>query len=308
MKLELGVNSVCIDRRYSFDWLFDLMAESGIRNLQLASFFEMYFLEDEWFHSLAEKAKQRNIRIKSLFTSLRELNGYMTGDNSLERVARLNYLRLLHVANVLGADTAGSTMGACYRDKMHTKKEGIKRYIEFLNEMSHVAFEADIQALLIEPMSCLAEPPTLPEECNFVINEWKAYRQYNQDTVPIYFIGDITHGYADSNERVVHHPLKLFEMQIPHMCEFHFKNTDALFNSTFGFGGEEQSRGIIKLQEVKEILVRNMDRFPTDTITGYLEISGPRIGRDYSDRKLGSMLKESLAALKNEFGDFGGCA
>lgn len=46
MNLSLGVSSVGIERRYSFEWLLDLMAEAGVRHLQMASFFEMYFIKD----------------------------------------------------------------------------------------------------------------------------------------------------------------------------------------------------------------------------------------------------------------------
>jgi hypothetical protein len=36
-------------------------------------------------------------------------------------------------------------------------------------------------------------------------------------------------------------------------------------------------------------------------MTGYLEIPGPKVGRDYSDPLLGRMLMESLEALKRHF-------
>ena len=302
MNLSLGVNSIGIDRRYSFDWLFDLMAEAGVRYLQLASFFEMYFISDDWLLKLADKAKQRNIRIKSLFTSARELGGAMTGDPEMARVARRNYLRLLDVAAVLGVDSAGSNMGACHRDNMAVKDEGIRRGVELLKEMSFVAHGKGLKAITVEPMSCLAEPPTLPDECEALTRELAAHHEANAGTVPVYFCADISHGYADAGGGVVVDNWSLFEMQIPRIFEFHFKNTDAIFNSTFGFDAGERERGIVKLDRFKAMIERNAAKFPNQDLTGYLELTGPKCGRDYSDVKYGGMLRESLAALRDAFG------
>jgi hypothetical protein len=44
-----------------------------------------------------------------------------------------------------------------------------------------------------------------------------------------------------------------------------------------------------------------LELFPVKYPIGYLEISGPKTGRDYSDRLLRKSLSESLLALKNVF-------
>jgi hypothetical protein len=119
--------------------------------------------------------------------------------------------------------------------------------------------------------------------------------------VPFEFCGDISHGLADSEGRVVNDNWSLFEMQIPWMREFHFKNTDAIFNSTFGFGPGERERGIVDLSRLRELIKRNANRFPYKELTGYLEISGPKVGREYADKHLERMLVESLRALKAVF-------
>jgi ribulose-phosphate 3-epimerase len=93
----------------------------------------------------------------------------------------------------------------------------------------------------------------------------------------------------------------MFEREIPWMWEFHFKNTDAIYNSTFGFGSEERSRGIVDLKRLRDILEKNATRFPSDEVTGYLELPGPKLGRDYSDGLLRGQLEKSLAALREEF-------
>ena len=150
-------------------------------------------------------------------------------------------------------------------------------------------------------MSCLSEPPTLPEECADLMRELAAYHDAHADTVPVYFCGDISHGYADRERRVVHDNWSLFEAQIPRMCEFHFKNTDAVFNSTFGFGEDERKRGIVDLARLRALIETNADAFPIEDVTGYLELNNVKMGRDYTDCILGPYLGESLAALKQAF-------
>ena len=112
--------------------------------------------------------------------------------------------------------------------------------------------------------------------------------------MPLQLCGDISHGIADAEGRVIHDNWSLFEMQIPWMREFHFKNTDAIFNSTFGFGPEERARGIVDLARLKALIDANAARFPCAEVTGYLEIGGPKLGREYADRHLERMLVESL--------------
>jgi len=123
-------------------------------------------------------------------------------------------------------------------------------------------------------------------------------------TVPVYLCGDISHGIADAQCNVVHGNVELFEFSLPWMAEFHFKNTDALFNSTFGFSPEEKKRGIVDLAQIRTVIERNAQCVPVKELVGYLEISGPKIGRDYSDPQLGAQLRTSLRALKEEFGTF----
>ena len=52
MKIQLGLKTDCIETRYSFPWLFDLLAEEGITHLQLGSFYELYVLDDSYFTDL----------------------------------------------------------------------------------------------------------------------------------------------------------------------------------------------------------------------------------------------------------------
>jgi len=85
------------------------------------------------------------------------------------------------------------------------------------------------------------------------------------------------------------------------MCEFHFKNTDTIYSSTFGFNSEEQKNGIVDLHEFKRLCARHAAEWPVGDVVGYLEIMGPKIGRDYSDPHLGQELRASLRALKAVF-------
>jgi len=90
---------------------------------------------------------------------------------------------------------------------------------------------------------------------------------------------------------------------VPWMREFHFKNTDSIFNSTFGFGPEERKKGIVDLGRLRALVLAHAGRFPCSELTGYLEIAGPKVGREYADRHLERMLVESLQALTAVFTD-----
>jgi hypothetical protein len=185
---------------------------------------------------------------------------------------------------------------------METKTEGIQRYTEHMKELVMLAREKGIKAMTIEPMSCSAEPPSFPDELLSIMKTFEEHHnQHSDSTVPLYFCGDIAHGVASRTGKVLHNNLELFELEIPYMVEFHFKNTDEIFNSTFGFSDEEQARGIIDLQEVKRIIESNAERWPVDDVVGYFEFTNLKFGRDYSDYKLEKILGDSLTVLKEVF-------
>jgi ribulose-phosphate 3-epimerase len=167
-----------------------------------------------------------------------------------------------------------------------------------MRELVVIARRAGLKALTLEPMSSLYELPSTPEEIRGICEEFTAYHAaHPDDTVPLQLCGDISHGIADADGRVIHDNWSLFEMQIPWMREFHFKNTDAIFSSTFGFDPSERARGIVDLGRLKGLINANASRFPCGEVTGYLEIGGPKLGREYSDRHLERMLVESIQAL-----------
>jgi sugar phosphate isomerase/epimerase len=297
--VELGIKSDPIEYRYSFEWLFALMRDLGVRHLQLGSFFELYHLEDGYFLDLREKAESFGVAITSVFTAHRELGGFFAGDPRLVKVARANYERLIRVASLLGAKHVGSNPGAVYRDRMEAKAEGIRTYIGHLEELSGLAQSLGLEALTIEPMSATAEPPTTPGEILSMMTELSGFHARNPgSSVPFYLCGDISHGFADRDRKVIHGNLELFRSAIPWMGEFHIKNTDAVFGSTFGFSAEERERGIVDVPKLVEIVRSSADLWPVDTVVGYLEIGGPKLGRDYSDYRLGSQLADSIRFIQ----------
>jgi ribulose-phosphate 3-epimerase len=300
MQISLGIKSDPIHYRYSYDWLFDLMNELELQYLQLGSFPELYTLDDGFFLSLRQRAERRSVVIKSCFTSYRELGGFFSGDPYLQRVARRNYERYIEIASLVGADSVGSNPGSVYRDKLETKKDGIQIYLHNMNDLMALAHDKGLRFLSIEPMSCSAEPPSLPDELDQMLGTLSVYHRENNDTtVPVYLCGDISHGVADTSGRVIYDNWSLFEYQIPHIAEFHFKNTDARFDSTFGFSPKELLQGIVDLSRLQEIIDRNQDQFPIDHVVGYLELSGPKLGRDYSDHLLRDMIVESVLHIRH---------
>jgi ribulose-phosphate 3-epimerase len=299
--LELGVKSDPIEYRYSFDWLFLLMQRHGLRRLQLGSFFELYGLEDGWFLDLRELAASRGISISSVFTAHRELGGFFSGEPRMELVARRNYERLIEVAALVGARYVGSNPGAVYRDRMGDKSEGLRRYARHMKELTRKALELGLEALTVEPMSCSAEPPSSKDEIRSLMEEFREHHDANpSSSLPVYLCGDVSHGLADREGNLVHGNMELFEYEIPWMCEFHIKNTDASFGSTFGFSPSDRARGIVDMKTVFDIVRRRAAEWPVREVVGYLEIGGPKLGRDYSDYRLERQLDESLDHIIEE--------
>lgn len=299
LALHLGVKADPIAYRYSYDWLFRLMAEEDVRYLQIGTFFEIYQLPDVWFVDLRERAQAYGIVIDSVFTAHRELGGFFRLEPGWEQVARKNFERLIEVGALLGARSVGHNPGAVLRDKMEDKAEGLWRYGENMKELMHHAHQHGLECLCIEPMSCLAEPPTLPIEIITLGYELNAYHTKFADTVPARYCADISHGYANEQGEVVHGHEELFDVCLPWLHEVHLKNTDNRYCSTFGFSEADRARGIINVEHFANVLRSKPDQIPVDKVIGYLEIGGPKLGRDYSDPLLKRDLQESLRFLKS---------
>jgi len=303
MIVHVGVKSDPIENRYSFDWLFAVMAEQHVGWLQLGSSFPFFHADEAWFRDLRRKAERRGIRIHSTYTSYREMTGFFTADPYLEAASRHAWERLIQVAAMVGASSAGASCGSVPRDLPGEKDPGMARFFRHMKELVRVAKTAGLEALCIEPMSSTFEPPSTPEEMDRVTGEMDAFHAADPPgTVPVRFCADISHGLADRDRRVIVDNWRLFEAGIPHTHEFHFKNTDERFDRTFGFSAEERERGIVDLERLRRLIDANADRFPVHEIVGYLELPGPKTGRDYTDHLLGPALGESLAALKAVFG------
>ncbi len=302
MKVHLGVKSDPITTRYSNEWLFDLMKGCGVHRLQLGSSFPVWFAADDYFHRLRKSAEARSIRITSMFTSYREL-GFANDDPLLDEATRRGWERVIKVAAILGAESVGSNACLVLRDRPETREPGLRCFRENMRDLLAFARKAGLKALTVEPMSSLYELPSTPEDIRAMVEEFGQYhRAHAETTVPLLLCGDISHGLADADGKVLHDNWSLFEMEIPWMREFHFKNTDPIFNSTFGFGPGDKARGIVDLERLKRLIDAHAGTFPDGDVTGYLEIPGPKVGREYTDGHLERMLVESLQAVKAVFG------
>ena len=302
LKISLGIKSDPIEYRYTYEWLFRILADEGVKYVQMGTFFEIYQLPDQWFVDLRKQAEDHGLQISSMFTAHRELGGFFREEPAFSEVAHNNFARLIEVGSLLGAAQVGSNPGAVMRDTMDYKDTGMENYIKHMKTLMTHAKHQGLDYLTIEPMSCLAEPPTLPDEMRYMAEALMAYHHaHPEHTVPIGFCGDISHGYANCDGNVIHSPQDLILASLPWLTELHLKNTDARFESTFGFDAQERERGIINLKEFKALLVDNQDQLPVDHLIAYLEIGGPKTGRDYSDAQLESALRDSLQHCKEVF-------
>jgi ribulose-phosphate 3-epimerase len=298
LALRLGVKTDPTQYRFSYPWLFRRVADEGVRYVQLGTFFEIYQLSDAYFVQLRRAAEDAGVVIHSIFTAHRELGGFFVDDPGWQQVARRNYERLIEVGSLVGARSVGSNPGAVYRDRMGTKRGGWECYLKHMKELMHFAHQRGVAWLTIEPMSCLAEPPTLPDEIRDMGDELDGYHRRHPDTARVGYCTDIAHGYADRDGVIRFDHLQTLEATLPYLYELHLKNTDQRYSSTFGFGPEERRGGIIEIGPVRRLLLERADSLPVDELVGYLEIGGPKLGRDYSDQQLAEQLRASLTYLK----------
>ncbi len=295
LQVHVGIKTDPIQYRYSYGWLFRLLAEEGVQRVQLGTFPEIYLLPDAWFLALRSEAVELGVTISSVFTAHRELGGFFREEAGWPETARRSFERLIEVAALVGASAVGSNPGAIVRDRMHHKAAGIASYLRHMRDLLRRCKDAGVDWLTMEPMSCLAEPPTLPcEIADMMENLLEAHHADPDGTARPGLCADVSHGYADASRNVVHGHMELLRACIPYVCELHLKNTDAVYNSTFGFSPEERSRGVVDLAAVRDLLQSSQAALPRRDLTAYLEIGGPKTGRDYTDCGVEEALRTSL--------------
>ena len=300
--LHVGVKTDPIECRYSHEWLFHLLREVGVRHVQVGTFFELYQLPDDFFLKLRDQAESYGVSLSSVFTSHRELGGFFYGDGPWESIARKNYERLIRVASLLGAQHVGCNPGAVWRDRVDEKPRGVDRYLRHMRELMELAKQVGVDVLTIEPMSCLAEPPTLPDEIRTMAEDLRAYwKEDPSRRAAVGYCTDVSHGYVDADYNVRFDHFALMDAALPYTVEIHLRNTDRYFDKTFGFTAPERARGIVDVADVRDFYIRHSDRLPVHDLIGYLEIGGPKLGRDYSDPLLEDSLRESLSFLEATF-------
>lgn len=300
--IEIGIKTDPITYRYSYPWLFKFMQRHGLHKAQLGTFFELYQLPDKWFVALREQADAHDVAISSVFTAHRELGGFFRDEPGLNEVAYRNFARLIEVGGLLGASCVGCNPGAVLRDQMDTKAAGVQRYLEAMKHLMHHGWRCGVDTVTFEPMSCLAEPPTLPDEIRHFADTLDTYHRNTPETAAVGVCFDTSHGYADEEGISRVKPGELLEASLPWLAELHLKNTDDMYCSTFGFSEMEQVRGIIELDIVRDTLRRNAEKLPHNHLIAYLEIGGPKLGRDYSDKMLEQDLEASILHLQTVFG------
>ena len=249
LTLQLGVKTDPVQYRYSYEWLFRLMAEEGVYHAQLGSFFELYQLPDEWFSNLRELAASFDVRISGVFTTHRELGGLFRDEPGWQEAAVRSFRRMIEIAALLGANAAGSNPGSVLRDRMGDKELGIRRYIHAMHELLAYAQQLGVPFVTAEPMSTLAEPPTLAVRDS---SDGRRTVRLHAGASGPNRVDSVT---ASTSPMAM--PMRmawstgtifsLFEATFPWLQCVHLKNTDAHFDATFGFTETERARGIIDI-------------------------------------------------------------
>jgi ribulose-phosphate 3-epimerase len=128
------------------------------------------------------------------------------------------------------------------------------------------------------------------------LSSW--HDRHPDGTARVGYCTDVAHAYVDGNSTVRTDHLEMLEATLPYLYELHLKNTDARYSSTFGFSPQERQAGIIQIEPVRRLLLSRAETIPVDRLVGYLELGGPKLGRDYSDKELEGQLRASLGYLK----------
>ena len=135
-QLHLGLKSDPIENRYSYEWLFRILAEERVHHVQLGSFVAMYHLPDDYFIGLRQLAADYGIQISTLFTTHREMGGFFRHEHpAWGEATRSLYRRMIEIGALVGAGAVGSNPGAVMRDRADYKDEGWRRWVSFVQEM-----------------------------------------------------------------------------------------------------------------------------------------------------------------------------
>ena len=117
--LKLGLKTDSIENRYSYEWLFRLLADEDVHHVQLGSFIAMYHLPDEYFVALRQLAVDYGIQISSIFTTHREMGGFFRHeDPAWGEVTRSLLKRMIEIGALVGAPAIGANPGAVMRDQV----------------------------------------------------------------------------------------------------------------------------------------------------------------------------------------------
>lgn len=297
MTWTLGLKTDPIETRFSYPWLFQILREEGVRHVQLGTFFELYQLPDGFFRELRDQAQAADITISSVFTAHRELGGWFRPETGFVDVARTNLRRLIHIGGLLGAESVGFNAGAVLRDRRPDLASGLRIFQREFADALKVAKDCNVGTLTLEPMSTWAEPPTLPADISRMGQECAAMHEADPTgTAQFGYCVDVAHGYLNESGKVVHDHWDLIQATLPWLHELHLKNTDARYHSTFGFGpGTEH--GIIDIGALRDFFRLHRADMRNPHPIAYLEIGGPKIGRDNTDPHLEAELRASLRAI-----------
>lgn len=126
---------------------------------------------------MCDLAAEHDVSISSVFAAHRELGGFFRPEPGYEAVDRHAFEQLARAGAILGANWVGSDPGAAMRDEIPFKAEGICRYLAHAKELMPLPHDIGREGLTLEPMSCLAEPPTLPDEIAAMVGELVRHRE-----------------------------------------------------------------------------------------------------------------------------------
>ena len=248
---------------------------------------------------VADRARELGVAIESVLTFYRDTGSIAHRDPAVRESAYRVGLSLLEQAACYRARFASSELFSIPRELAEDPEVFQSLYyisLDVWRRWMNDARRLGLEGMLIETAAAYREGCSTIEDTRATLETLDRFHRENPgSTVPIGLCYDTGHGISeeesqDPNDRDFRAWFDAFPDRVH---EIHLKNTDALFQETFHFGGE--SAGIIEPREVVEAI---RDRLTAPKVLLFLEVPGKR-GREIGEKRAIEGHRRSIGLVRD---------
>lgn len=247
---------------------------------------------------IADHSERIGVHISSVLTFYRDMGAIAHPDPGIRESAYKVGLSMLEMASCYRARYASAspfTMNKEYAEDPERFQSLFDASMRIWKRWQADAHRLRLKGLLIEMAAAYREGCSTIEDTRQMLQILDLHHEQNPGTTaPVGLCYDTGHGISedespDPRDRDFH---AWFEEFPDRILEIHLKNTDAQFQETFHFGGEEE--GIIDLDDVVTSI---RDQLTSDHVLVMLEVPGKR-GREIGERRALEGHRRSLSLLR----------